>query len=154
MAKFDLKGMPVKAVYTNFNTGEHWSLFQSANPYSVRYFPQIWTRAIFPDSRLFMFANLMSAMKWNDGIRNPYHPKKYRAIGTTLWFCEVEDLQLSGDISNNCSGRSVERYWSKPNNPYSNIPGTLSARRIMLTHLVDVDSWEQAKHLLKHGIVL
>lgn len=150
--KLDLKSQPIKATYSNFEKGIHLSLHASSK-WRVQYIPQQWAYPVLEGSRLFVFANLMVAMSWNRRLVLPYSPEEYRAIGVTLWFCECQDLQLSGNIQSNPSDSKRVSYWRYGVDPYAgNVVGTLSARAVKLTHLVDVDSWEQAKALTDYGI--
>lgn len=147
---YDLKTRPVKIVYSYFPDNLHISMCVSSK-YAVRYIPGEWTKPILSGSKLFFHPNLMIAMRFNRMLRNSYSPKRHRSMGATLWFCDTGEIELVPGIKIGASDRQIENYWEW-HEPWSNTPGMLMTDQIMLLHLVDVDSWEDAKELTARGI--
>lgn len=61
--------------------------------YCVQYVPGEWTEPSIPNSKLFIFANLVGAFEFLASLKNDYRsPRGIPFFGKMLWWCEAKSV--------------------------------------------------------------
>jgi hypothetical protein len=103
--------MFVKVVHSiiAFNRVEHYSI--TSNPYSIQYIQGEWAKPVLPGSRLFVYKDLRTALKFHDWP----DPDHFPYTGITFWYVNVIDPSIIEIFKDLPAPLAIE-YWRVYNN--------------------------------------